>query len=229
VSESAPGLTQILDLIGTFVFAVSGALLGVRRGMDVIGIVVLATCTAVGGGIVRDLIIGAIPPAAFVNTVYLVIPVLAALLTFFWHRQINRISSAMLVFDAGGLGLFCVAGTAKALTYGLGPLQAIGLGVMTAVGGGMLRDVLANDVPTVLRPDSEIYAVPALVASAMVAVDWTLEGNDPLVDWIAVLMAVALRLAALHYGWRAPRAWRTADAADDAPPRDAPQPRLPHP
>jgi uncharacterized membrane protein YeiH len=115
----------------------------------------------------------------------------------------------ILVFDAGGLGLFCVAGTIKALTYGLGPVQAMALGVTTALGGGILRDVLANEVPTILRPDSELYATPALVASALIAVDWVLEGDDPLIDWLAVLVAIALRLAALHYGWRAPRAWRT--------------------
>src|SRR4051794_9722230 len=196
VTQAAANLTQILDLVGIFVFAISGALLGVRRGFDLIGMIVLAVCTAVGGGIVRDLIIGATPPAAFVETSYLVTPILAAVLTFFGHRQINRINSAILVFDAGGLGLFCVAGTLKALTYGLGPVQAVALGVTTAVGGGILRDVLANEVPTILRPDSELYATPALVASAIVAAAWVFKGDDPLVDGLAVLAAVGLRLAA---------------------------------
>jgi uncharacterized membrane protein YeiH len=213
---SAASLTQILDIVGIFVFAVSGALLGVRRGFDLIGMVVLAECTALGGGVVRDLIIGATPPAAFIETWYLVTPILAAVLTFFGHQQINRIASAILVFDAGGLGLFCVAGTVKALAYGLGPVQAVALGLTTAVGGGILRDVLANEVPTILRPDSELYATPALVASAMVAIGWVIEGDDPLVAWLAVLVAFALRLAALRYGWRAPRAWRTSAPSEGA-------------
>jgi uncharacterized membrane protein YeiH len=212
-----PSVTEVLDLLGIFVFAISGALLGVRRGFDVIGLIVLAESTALGGGILRDLIIGATPPAAFVQTTYLVTPILAAALTFFVHRQINRINSAMLIFDAGGLGLFTVAGTVKALAYGLGPVQAVALGVTTAVGGGILRDVLANEVPTILRPDSELYVTPALVASTVVAVAWSIEGENPLVAILAALVAFALRLAALHYGWRAPRAWRTSAPARSAP------------
>ena len=212
-----PSATEVLDLVGIFVFAISGALLGARRGLDLIGIVVLAECTGLGGGVVRDLIIGATPPAAFVETPYLVTPIVAAMFTFFVHQQLNRINSAILVFDAGGLGLFCVAGTIKALTYGLGPVQAVALGVTTAVGGSILRDVLANDVPTILRPDSELYAIPALVASAMIAADSVFEGDNPLLDWLAALVAIVLRLAALHYGWRAPRAWRTRALASDAP------------
>ena len=214
----SPSVTEILDLLGVFVFAISGALLGVRRGFDVIGLIVLAECTALGGGILRDLSIGATPPAAFVQTPYLVTPIVAAVLTFFGHRQINRINSAMLVFDAGGLGLFCVAGTVKALAYGLGPVQAVALGVTTAVGGGILRDVLANEVPTILRPDSELYATPALVASTIVAVVWVVQGESSVVAVLAALVAFALRLAALRYGWRAPRAWRTPARASAAPP-----------
>jgi uncharacterized membrane protein YeiH len=209
MTDIAPNAIEMLDLLGIFVFAISGALLGVRRGFDVIGMIVLAESTALGGGVLRDLIIGATPPAAFVQTTYLVMPILAATLTFFAHQQINRITSAILVFDAGGLGLFAVTGTVKAFAYGLGPVQAVALGFTTAVGGGILRDVLANEVPTILRPDSELYAIPALVASAMIAVAWAIEGENPLVTVLAALVAFALRLAALHYGWRAPRAWRT--------------------
>jgi uncharacterized membrane protein YeiH len=205
----AASVTEVLDLVGIFVFAISGALLGVRRGFDLIGMIVLAECTALGGGIVRDLIIGAVPPAAFVQTAYLVMPIGAAVLTFFVHRPLNRINSAILVFDAGGLGLFCVAGTLKAFTYGLGPVQAVAMGVTTAVGGGILRDVLANEVPAILRPDSELYAIPALVASTMVAAAWVFEGDDPLVAGLAAVVAISLRLVALRFGWRAPRAWRT--------------------
>jgi uncharacterized membrane protein YeiH len=225
----APSVTEILDLLGVFVFAISGALLGVRRGFDLIGLIVLAECTALGGGITRDLIIGATPPAAFVQTPYLVTPIVAAVLTFFGHRQINRINSAMLVFDAGGLGLFCVAGTVKALAYGLGPVQAVALGVTTAVGGGILRDVLANEVPTILRPDSELYATPALVASTIVAVVWVVQGENSLVAVLAALVAFALRVATLHYGWRAPRAWRTPALASGPLPCEGARSQQPRP
>ena len=203
-------VAQVLDLLGIFVFAISGALLGVRRGFDLIGMLVLAESTALGGGVVRDLVIGAVPPAAFVDTTYLVIPILATAVTFFVHRQIDRIAVAVLVFDAGGLGLFCVSGTVKALAYGLGPVQAVALGVTTAVGGGILRDVLANEVPTILRSDSELYAIPALIASTIVAVAWQTVGITPLVEIAAACVGFLLRIAALRYGWRAPRAWRTS-------------------
>lgn len=201
-----PNLVQALDLVGIFVFAVSGALLAVRRGFDVVGMLVLAEATALGGGVIRDLILGATPPAAFVDTTYLVVPVLAALLTFFVHGQISRIHGAVLVFDAGGLGLFCVAGTLKALAYGLGPVQSIALGVTTAVGGGILRDVLANEVPTVLRADSELYAVPAILGATVVATAWYFQASTPPIAVAAAAIAFALRIVALTYSWRAPRA-----------------------
>lgn len=134
---------------------------------------------------------------------------LAAVVTFFVHEQVNRINSAMLVFDAGGLGLFAVAGTLKALAYGLGPVQAVALGVMTAIGGGIVRDVLANEMPTILRPESELYTIPACVGSTLVAIDWLVSGGDPLFAVLAALVGFALRLAALHYGWRTPCAWPT--------------------
>jgi uncharacterized membrane protein YeiH len=206
VSQS---VTQVLDLVGIFVFAISGALLGVRRGFDLIGMLVLAESTALGGGVVRDLVIGATPPAAFVETSYLLVPLLATVLTFFVHRQIDRVNAAVLVFDAGGLGLFCVAGALKALAYGLGPVQAVALGVTTAVGGGILRDVLANEVPTILRSDSELYAIPAVVAASIVAVVWQIGTVTPIVAIVAAGVGFLLRIAAIRYGWRAPRAWRT--------------------
>src|SRR6185437_7805482 len=138
---------MILNLIGTFVFAMSGALLAVRKDYDIVGMVVLAEITAIGGGILRDLLLGATPPAAFTDHVSLLLPIAAAILTFFAHAQItrNRIQTAVLVFDAAGLAVFCVIGVTKALAYGLGPVEAIGLGALTAVGGGIMRDVLANE------------------------------------------------------------------------------------
>ena len=205
------GLEEALDLIGTFVFGVSGALLAVRKHFDVVGMLVLAELTALGGGIVRDLILGATPPASFTDGWYLLVPVLAAAVTFFAHMQIARIQLAMLVFDAAGLGLFCVSGTAKALSFGLGPVQAVALGVLTAVGGGILRDVLANDVPTVMRADSTLYAVPALLGAIIVALAHGMHIYGPLIAGLAAILTFALRVVALRYQWRMPQAWRNAD------------------
>lgn len=205
------GLEQALDLVGTFVFGVSGALLAVRKQFDVVGMLVLAELTALGGGIIRDLILGQRPPASFTDVWYLVAPVLAVAVTFFAHRQIERISLAVLVFDAAGLGLFCVSGTAKALAFGLGPVPAVVLGLLTAVGGGILRDVLANEVPVVMRADSVLYAVPAALGATIVAVTHGLHVYGPVAAGIAAALTFGLRIAALRYNWRMPQAWRSAD------------------
>ncbi|AXE88804.1 MULTISPECIES: trimeric intracellular cation channel family protein [unclassified Streptomyces] len=203
----SPSVQHTLDLIGIFVFAISGALLAVRKNFDVFGIAVLAEVTALGGGLFRDLVIGAVPPAAFTDLGYFLTPLLATLLVFFLHPQVERIQVAVNVFDAAGLGLFCVAGTIKAYEYGLGLTASAGLGLTTAVGGGVLRDVLANEVPSLLRWDRDLYAVPAIVGSALVALCLRYDALNPLTSALAVITAFVLRLLAMRYHWRAPRAW----------------------
>ncbi len=202
-----PSVQHAIDLIGIFVFAISGALLAVRKNFDVFGIAVLAEVTALGGGLFRDLIIGAVPPAAFTDLGYFLTPLLAAALVFFLHPEVERLESWVNVFDAAGLGLFCVAGTTKAYEYGLGLTASATLGLATAVGGGVLRDVLANEVPSLLRWDRDLYAVPAMVGATMVAVCIRCDMLNPLTSAIAVLTAFVLRLLAMRYHWRAPRAW----------------------
>lgn len=203
----SPSVQHTLDLIGIFVFAISGALLAVRKNFDVFGIAVLAEVTALGGGLFRDLVIGAVPPAAFTDLGYFLTPLLATLLVFFLHPQVERIQVAVNVFDAAGLGLFCVAGTIKAYEYGLGLTASAGLGLTTAVGGGVLRDVLANEVPSLLRWDRDLYAVPAIVGAALVALCLRYDALNPLTSGLAVITAFVLRLLAMRFHWRAPRAW----------------------
>lgn len=204
-------LEEILNLVGTFVFAVSGALLAVRKNYDIVGMVVLAEITAIGGGVIRDLVIGAVPPVAFTDVSYFWIPLLATALTFFAHTQINRLNAAVLVFDAAGLAVFCISGTAKALAYGLGPVPAIALGVLTAIGGGIMRDVLAHEKPSVLRAESELYALPAFLGSAIVVVIPYLPINSSLAAGLTAVFVFVLRLLALRYHWRAPRPRHTTD------------------
>jgi len=212
----APSLMHALDIAGIFVFAISGALLAVRKNFDVFGIVVLAVATGTGGGLARDLIIGAVPPAAFTDLGYLLTPLVAAVLVFFLHPQVERINSAVGVFDAAGLGLFCVVGTTKAYDYGFSLPFAAVLGVVTAAGGGVLRDVLANEVPSLLRWDREIYAVPAVVGAAMCAVLIQFEALNALTSALSAATAFLLRLCAIRLGWRAPRAWhRRSSAAEE--------------
>ncbi|MEN3585631.1 MULTISPECIES: trimeric intracellular cation channel family protein [unclassified Streptomyces] len=202
-----PSVQHTLDLIGIFVFAISGALLAVRKNFDVFGIAVLAESTALGGGLFRDLVIGAVPPAAFTDLGYFVTPLFAAVLVIFLHPHVVRIQAGVNVFDAAGLGLFCVTGTTKAYEFGLGLTASACLGLATAVGGGVLRDVLANEVPSLLRWDRDLYAVPAVVGATLVALCIRLDVLNPLTSALAAATAFALRLLALRFHWRAPRAW----------------------
>ncbi|WP_300539767.1 trimeric intracellular cation channel family protein [uncultured Nocardioides sp.] len=163
-----PSVTLVvLDLVGIFVFAISGALVAVRKELDVFGVMVLAGVTGLGGGFLRDVLIDATPPAALQDWRYLLVPVAAGLVTFLYHPALGRMERLVNVFDAFGLSLFCVAGALKAVDYGLGPLPAALLGMATGIGGGMMRDVLAGRVPVIFR--GELYATPAL-AGALVAV-----------------------------------------------------------
>lgn len=202
-----PSVQHWLDLAGIFVFAVSGALLAVRKNFDVVGMALLASVTGLGGGLFRDLVIGAVPPAAFTDLGYLLTPLAATVLVFFLHPQVERINRAVMVFDAAGLGLFCVTGTVKAHAYGLGLTASVVMGLATAAGGGVLRDVLANEVPSLLRWDREVYAVPAVVGAAAVALLIRAGELNGVTSGAAAALAFVLRLLALRYNWRAPRAW----------------------
>lgn len=204
-------LERILDLGGTFVFALSGASLGARKGFDAVGILVLGLVTALGGGLVRDVLIADGPPSALRDQAYLAAPVMASAIVLVGHRVVERLHRPVQVFDAAGLGLFCVAGTTKALDAGLGATASVLLGTMTAVGGGVLRDVLAREVPMIFRADSQLYAIPAALGAAATVAAHEID-VEPAVAAVAIALAVfAVRLLAIRRGWRAPTA-RAGDA-----------------
>ncbi|MFD3455477.1 trimeric intracellular cation channel family protein [Streptomyces sp. NPDC058691] len=208
---------HMLDLAGIFVFAISGALLAVRKNYDVFGMAVLAEVTALGGGLIRDLIIGAVPPAAFTDLGYFLTPLIATAVVFFLHPHVERINTTISVFDAAGLGLFCVSGTTKAYSYGLNLTASATLGLATAVGGGVLRDLLGNEVPSLLRWDRDLYAVPAIAGASIVALLIHFGALTPATGVVAVVTAFTLRLLAMRFHWRAPRAWhRRSRAEEDA-------------
>jgi uncharacterized membrane protein YeiH len=190
------------DLVGIFFFAVAGALVAVRRNLDVFAALVLGGVTGLGGGFIRDVLIGATPPAALADWRYLIVPVAAGLLTFAFHPVVGRLERVVTLFDAVGLALFCVTGALKAVEFGLSPIPAALMGMVTGIGGGMMRDVLAGTVPVIF--EGVLYATPAL-AGAVVAV---------LLDRTALPLAVVAgagfatclswRLLALVRGWSAP-------------------------
>jgi uncharacterized membrane protein YeiH len=211
---------RVLDLAGIFVFAVAGGLLAVRKRFDLVGVVVLAGVTALGGGMLRDVLLGDTPPAALRDTTYLLVPLAAGLVTFAAHGVIDqRLRRPHLVFDAAGLGLFCVTGTVKALASGMNSLGAIGLGVITAVGGGVLRDVLAREEPSLFRADSVLYGIPAALGATLVVVAWRTDVYRGALAIAIAALVFAFRLGALRYGWHAPRP--RLDAGRGAPAQDA--------
>ena len=161
-------LLLVLDLVGTFVFAISGATAGVKRQLDLFGVLVLSFVAGNAGGITRDLLIGSVPPAAISDWRYLAVSILAGVITFYSFSAVDKLRSPVLVFDAAGLALFAVSGAQKALAFGLNPVMAALLGMLTGIGGGMMRDILVAEIPTVLRAD--IYAVAALAGAAVVVI-----------------------------------------------------------
>ncbi len=200
-------LTTLLvafDLAGTFVFALSGALVAVRHRLDMFGILVLAFAAGNSGGIARDVMIGAIPPAAITDGRYVAVSILAGLATFFWHPAIDRLRTPMLLCDAAGLALFAVAGTGKALAFHAGPVAAALLGMLTGIGGGMVRDVLVREVPTVLR--RELYAVAALAGAAVVVVGRMWSIPPEVSAGAGATLCFGLRLLAIRHGWHLPTA-----------------------
>jgi uncharacterized membrane protein YeiH len=195
-------LPLVLDLTGTFVFALSGALAGVKRELDLFGVLVLSFAAANSGGITRDLLIGVVPPGAVADWRYLGVSLFAGIITFCFSSSVVRMSNSVLLFDAAGLALFAVTGASKALAHGLNPLMAIVLGMVTGIGGGMVRDVLLAEIPTVLR--AELYAVAALVAAAIVVIGHLLQWPVAPVTAVALIACFSLRVMAINYGWRLP-------------------------
>ena len=194
-------LLLVLDLAGIAVFASTGALVGVRKELDVFGVSVLALITGLGGGVLRDVLIGSVPPAALEDWRYLVVPAATALAVFVFHPAFGRMERQIMVLDAVGLALFCVTGAVKADEAGLNVLAASVLGTLSGIGGGMLRDVVAGRVPVIFR--GELYATPAF-AGALIATIVHHEGYSEW--WYALAFAVCLgwRLVALKRGWTAP-------------------------
>jgi uncharacterized membrane protein YeiH len=192
----------VLDLVGIFVFAISGALVAIRKDLDVFGVLVLAGTTGLGGGFLRDVLIGATPPAALADWRYLLAPVGAGVLTFYVHPALGRMERQVNVFDACGLALFCVTGALKSLEFGLGPVPAALMGMVTGIGGGMLRDVLAGRVPAVFR--GELYATPALAGAAITVVGTNLGFPLGVVATLGGGVCLGWRLLAMWRNWQAP-------------------------
>src|SRR3954469_17390445 len=201
---STATLLLTLDLIGTFVFALSGAASGVKNRLDAFGIGVLAFVAGNAGGVTRDLLIGAVPPAAINDWRYVTVSLAAGAVTFVWYPSVTRLQPIVLLFDAAGLGLFAVASTQKALAAGINPLVAALLGMLTGIGGGVVRDLLVNEIPVVLRAD--LYALAALAGAAVVVGGHLVHWPPAATTVAGAMLCVGLRVVAIRRGWSLPAA-----------------------
>jgi uncharacterized membrane protein YeiH len=197
-------LLLVLDLGGTVVFAVSGAVAAVKYRLDIFGLLVLSFAAGNAGGITRDLLIGAVPPAAIADWKYAAVSILAGLIVFVGYSTAERVRDDVLWFDAVGLAFFAVAGAQKALLHGLNPMMAALLGMLTGIGGGMLRDVLVTQIPIVLRAD--LYAMAALAGAAVVVIAPMLHVPAIVAAIAGGVLCFALRFGAIRYGWHLPTA-----------------------
>ena len=203
-----------LDLLGTFAFALNGALTALRVArLDVVGVVGLGTTTAIGGGVVRDVLLGDVPPATFSDWRYLAVAAGGGLIAFVFGRHLERLTTPITVLDAAGLSLFAVTGTGKALALGLGPAQAVILGALTGVGGGTLRDVLVRQIPAVLT--SGLYAIPALIGATATVVVAALDVSGPVTTVGAAALCFGIRMVGVHYDLDAPMPPRAFDPGPD--------------
>jgi uncharacterized membrane protein YeiH len=193
----------VLDLAGTFAFALNGALTAIRViRLDIIGVVTLGMFTALGGGVIRDILLGALPPATFRDWRYLTVAAAGSLVAFLFGRSLDRLATPILVLDAAGLSLFAVSGALKGLDFGIGFGQALILGTITAVGGGTLRDVLIREIPSVLT--SGLYAIPALVGAFVVVAGDHLGAARLPVAIVAAVVCFAIRMVGVRYDVHAP-------------------------
>ncbi len=195
-------LTLALNLMGTFAFGLSGGILAVRKQMDLFGVLVLAVATGLGGGIMRDIILSHTPPATLNDWRYLAAAGLAGVLVFLWYNRVVHHGRFITSFDAVGLSIFTVTGTTIALDAGLSPAPAALLGMLTGVGGGVLRDVLAADVPLILR--SEVYAVASMLGAIIIIIAAQIGFLGVPVEILAAIATFALRMVSVRRGWRIP-------------------------
>lgn len=205
---STTTLLLVLDIVGIAVFAVSGALAAVDKKLDLFGVIFLAVTTGIGGGFIRDALLGATPAAGLTDWRYVATPAIAGVVVFYIHPTVARWSRLFLLVDAAGLGLFAVAGTRKAIEFGVGPVGSSAIGILTAIGGGMIRDVLVREIPAVLH--REIYATAAFVATALVVIGDRMDLDDVAVAAVAIAATFLIRVISRWKNWAAPTARSTS-------------------
>ncbi|QAY71246.1 trimeric intracellular cation channel family protein [Xylanimonas protaetiae] len=196
---------RALELAGVFFAALSGGLAGVRKSFDVFGVLVLSWAVGLGGGVIRDLLIGSTPPVGISNWQFVTTALAAGIVIFFFHPSVARMRRTVIILDAWALGFFVLLGTTKGLASGAGPLASVMVGVLTGIGGGMLRDILVGEVPLVLA-DRQLYAIPAFLGAGVTAGLWWAGWHTLWTQIAVVLLVSGIRLVSLRLGWVVPSA-----------------------
>ena len=204
-------LIYLLELLGTVAFAISGAMIGLKKNMDIFGVSILGLTTAVGGGLIRDIILGITPPKVFQSSVYILLSMITAVIMFipYFRRTVTRnqvlYERVLLILDSVGLGVFTVVGVQVGFeaTYSLSPLLLIFVGVVTGTGGGLLRDVMAGDMPYIFT--KHVYACASIAGAGVCVVLWHAFGRTPAI-LAGFFTVVVIRLLAAHFHWSLPKA-----------------------
>ncbi len=204
---------SILDLFGTFIFGLSGAFRAVKYELDLLGVLILSIVTGVGGGLIRDALIGATPAAAFQDERYLILTIIAGILVFFFAKNLAKQWQKIIVSDALGLGVFTAIGVAKALQYGLGPVGAIMIGVLTATGGGIIRDIIVQEMPGIVSRD--FYATASIFGGIAMIIAVELGAPIGAQIIIAVSVTTILRLLAMRFGFSLPKVKRLTESPSE--------------
>ena len=198
-----PNLIYFLDLLGTVAFAVSGAIAATKKNTDIYGIIILGCITAVGGGTLRDLLIGRIPPFIFVDYNYLMLSLFASISVFFFHKFFEKKYDFLLIMDALGLGVFTIIGLSIGLNYNIGYIGAIILGVLTGTAGGMFRDILLGEIPLVLR--KTVYASACIIGGILYIVLLNFDISKNINIFLSILTVFSIRIMAIKYNWNLPK------------------------
>lgn len=196
-------MMDLLDIFGTLIFALSGGFRAVKYELDILGVLILATSTGVGGGICRDVILGAHPPAAFSNEYYIVTCLIGGLLVFFFAHKLAFQWRKIIISDALGLGVFTAIGASKAYSFGLGPVGVVMMGCLTATGGGVIRDILVREIPAVIKTD--FYATASILGGCVFLIMNTFCSVAEVTIPVTVIATTAFRMLAMRYDFHLPR------------------------
>lgn len=196
-----------LELAAIFFAGISGALAAVRKNFDIFSLLLLAWVTGLGGGLMRDVLIGAVPPVGITSWRYVLTALASGVIVHFLHPRLAALRRLIIVFDAGALAMFVVIGTVKGMDYGVGPLAAVFVGLFTGIGGGLVRDLLVGEAPIVLR-ERELYAIPATLGAALTALAAHLGVLNYAVGAAIAVAILLMRLVSLKMNWLAPGPWQ---------------------